>query len=155
MTNLSLQKKTAARIASVQCLYNVAVTGDALAPAQQAAALKAQLENNRDEQKLLVGSAVEPQYAMVEALLSGVQQYHEEINLRLDGVLKDGWKRERLSPLLIAIMQAAIFEMFFYKDVSAKIVTDEYTNLTRRFLGDGEVGFVHGALSELTKQYHG
>jgi transcription antitermination factor NusB len=155
MTNPSLQKKTAARVASVQCLYNTAVTGDTPAPGEQVASLKAQLANNRNEQKLLVGLAIEPQYPMVEAVLSGVEQYRDEINLRLDGVLKEGWKRERLSPLLIAILQAAIFEMFFYKDTSAKIVTDEYTNLTRRFLGDGEVNFVHGALSELAKQYHG
>lgn len=152
MTNPSLQKKTAARMAAVQCIYQSSISGGADA-AQQVATLKEQLKDNRDEQKLKLGQAMEPNYALVEALLSGVAREEKEINTRIEGALSGEWKRERLGSLLVAILQCAIFEMFFSKDINPKIVIDEYTRLTRSFFADREVNFVHGALSKLAEQY--
>ncbi len=151
--NPSLQKKTAARMAAVQCLYQQAITGDVRDAASQAAALKAQLKDNRSEQKMMVGMPVEPQYAMLEAMLAGVAERLDEINMRLDGSLSEKWTRNRMSPLLVALLQCGIFEMFFYKEISPKIVIDEYTRLARSFFADNEVDFVHGALATLAKAY--
>lgn len=151
--NLSLQKKSAARTAAVQCLYQQAVTGEDVAPEIQVAALKETLKDNRSEQKLLVGAAIEPHYPLLLALLEGIGKRGKEVDVRLDNALSKEWKRERTSPLLIAILQCAIFELFFYKEVSAKIIIDEYTRLARSFFADKEVSFVHGALSTLVKKY--
>ena len=151
--NPSLQKKSAGRMAAVQCLYTAAMTGEARTPAQQVAALKDRLSGSREEQKLQVGVPLEPNYKLVETLLSGVAENRGEIDMRLDGALSGEWKRERMSPLLIAILQCSIYEMFFAREIAPKIVIDEYTRLTRSFLGDDEVSFVHGALSTLSKQY--
>lgn len=153
MTNPSLQKKTAARMTAVQCIYQKTLTGDNDTPASQVEALKAQLKDNRNEQKLLVGQAIEPNYKLLETLLDGVMREEREINTRLDGSLSHEWKRDRISKLLVAILQCAIFEMFFAKDISAKIIIDEYTRLTRSFFSDKEVNFVHAALSKLAEQY--
>src|SRR4051812_11624665 len=125
--NPSLQKKTAARTAAVQCLYTLALSGDKMSPAQQLRLLKKQLLNNRDEQKLRVGVAMEPNYKLVEMLLEGVEQWSTTIDSRLNEVLSAEWKRERMSPLLVAILQCGIFEMFFAKEISPKIVIDEYS----------------------------
>ncbi|MFW0778103.1 MAG: transcription antitermination factor NusB [Rickettsiales bacterium] len=154
--NPSLQKKSAARMAAAQCLYR-GVMNDTKAPpvASQVTALKAQLKNNRNEQKLLVGAPIEPNYTLLEAILSGVDEWKEKIDERLNTTLTDEWTRERMSPLLIAILQCAIFELFFHKDNKPGIIIDEYTRLTRSFLEDGDVNFVYGALSGLSKQYHG
>ncbi len=147
--NLSLQKKSAARLAAVQSLYTLAVTGETRTPLQLVTALKKQLENNRDEQKLLVGAPIEPNYKLVETLLEGVEQWRADIDARLDGALSKDWKRARTGPLLIAILQCGIFEMLFFKAISPKIVIDEYTRLARSFFTDSEAGFVHGVLSKL------
>lgn len=151
--NPSLQKRTAARMAAVQCLYTLAMSGETFSPAQQVQYLKKQLGNNRDEQKLRVGAAVEPNYKLVETLLAGVEQWEGVIETRMQEVINGAWKRERMSPLLTSILQCAIFEMFFDKDLSPKIIIDEYTRLTRSFFGDGEVDFVHGALSRLARTH--
>mgnify|MGYP003394681896 CR=1 FL=1 len=153
--NPSLQKKSAARLSAVQCLYHHKMNAQTLSPPQQVAALKAQLANNRDEQKLLVGAPIEPNYALLEALLEGVAQRQADIDARLDGALTAEWKRDRMSPVLVAILQCAIFELFFHKDGKPAVIIDEYTRLTRSFFGEGEVNFVYGALSTLSKQYHG
>jgi len=147
--NSSLQKKTAARLAAVQCLYTQAITEEKRTPAQSIAVLKKQLENNRDEQKLLVGAAIEPNYKLIETLLAGVEQWQENIDARLDDALSADWKRSRMSPLLVAILQCSIFEMLFSKTINPKILIDEYTRLARSFFADDEVNFVHGALSKL------
>jgi len=152
--NPSLQKKSAARMSAVQELYSLAMTAEAPDAERQVAALKKQLTANKSEQKLRVGNAVEPNYPLMETILSGVGEWQAQIDVRLDSVLDKDWKRERMSPLLISILQCAIFELFFHKDTAPKIIIDEYTRLTRSFFGDGEVNFVHGALSGLSKKYH-
>jgi N utilization substance protein B len=143
--NPSLQKKTAARTAAVQCIYTLSITGEKTTPAQQIAQLKNRLENNRDE----------PNYKLVETLLEGVAGRLADIDALVDGVLNAEWKRERMSPLLIAILQCSIYELCLGKEISAKIVIDEYTRLTRSFFADPEVNFVHGALSTLAQKHHG
>jgi N utilization substance protein B len=147
--NPSLQKKSAARMAAVQCLYTQSMTGDAKSPAEQVADLKKQLKNNRNEQKLQVGIAMEPDYAMLTRILTGIAEWEYDINVRLDAALSGGWTRERMGKLLVAVLQCGIFELFFDKDVSAKIVADEYTRIARSFLGDDEVSFVHALLHKV------
>jgi N utilization substance protein B len=68
-------------------------------------------------------------------------------------VLSEQWKRERMSPVLVAILQCGIFEMFFAREISPKIVIDEYARLTRHFFEEPEVHFVHAALSKLARKY--
>lgn len=153
MTNLSLERKSAARIAAVQLRYRSAMTDDNTPALDQVNALKAQLANNRDEQKLLVGAAVEPHYAMLEQMLDGMKTHETEIAYRLDEALSEGWSRARMGKLMVALLECAIFELFFYKEVRAAIVTNEYVRLTKRFFGDAEVGFVHAMLSALAKKY--
>ncbi|NBO17797.1 MAG: transcription antitermination protein NusB [Proteobacteria bacterium] len=151
--NASLKQRSAARMAAVQCLYTLSVGGEALSPAQQVQILKKQLANNKPEQKLQVGDAIEPNYKLVENILDGIEKRGVEINSRLDNTLSTDWKRERMSPLLLAILQCGIFELFFDKEIAPKIVIDEYTRLTRHFFADAEVDFVHAALSKLSRQY--
>lgn len=151
--NPSLLKKSAARLCAVQCMYTQSVGSEPHTPAQQVAALKAELAGNPSEQKLRLGSAIEPNYTLLESLLEGVGKWQEEITPRVDSMISKSWGRERTGPLLIAILQCAVFEMLFGKDVRASIIIDEYTRLTRCFFTEAEVDFVYGALSTLAKAH--
>jgi transcription termination factor NusB len=153
--NMSLQKKSAARMAAVQCLYTRLMSDVPLTPARQLSALKKRLANNVGEQKLIIGRAVEPNYGMVEAILGGMDDFGADIDSRIDSVLNASWTRERMSPVLISILQAGVFELFFYKSAQSKIIIDEYCQVTARFFGEAEVNFVHGALSSLVQRFHG
>ena len=151
--NSSLQKKTAARMSAVQSLYKYAVGGEKITPAAQVILLKKQLANNKNEQKIQVGSPIEPNYKLVEMLLGGVEEWAPKIDSRMQEVLNEQWKKERMSPVLVAILQCGIFEMFFASDINPKIVIDEYSRLTRNFFEEPEVNFVHAALSKLARKY--
>jgi len=151
--NPSLQKKSAARMAAVQSLYKQAMTGETNPPTEQVAALKTQLKDNRSEQKLVVGVAIEPDYALLTRILSGIAEWQDAIDERIDGVLTKDWTRARMGALLVAILQCGIFELLFDKDLGARIVTDEYTRLARHFVTDDEVDFIHAVLKQLAAQH--
>lgn len=151
--NLSLQKKSAARVAAVQVLYQHTMLHTPIAVEAQVKSLKAQLKNNSSEQKLLIGSAIEPDYALLTKLLEGVDHWNAEIDARVDEVLSAKWKRERTSKLIMAILRCAVFELFFHKDTKHGILVDEYTRLARSFFADGEVDFIYASLSTLVQKY--
>jgi len=58
--NPSLQKKTAARMAAVQCLYTASINNEKNIAGASGRPLKKELANNKAEQKLRVGSALDP-----------------------------------------------------------------------------------------------
>lgn len=151
MTNPSLQRKSAARIAAVQCLYLQAMVGPQL-PFEQVAMLRKQLKDDPKEQKLLVGMAVEPDYKMLERLLSGVAELRDDLAAHIDAALSKDWTRARMSPLLIAILECGLFEMLYDKGLAAAVVTDEYTRLARSFFAEDEAGFVHGVLMRISPE---
>lgn len=151
--NLSLQKKSAARVAAVQCLYKLAMTKETLDPAKQVSALKVQLFRNPEEQKATIGAAVEPNYPLLEAILTGVKKNKKDIDKMIDSALSKEWKRERMSPVLIAILQCAAAELFYYKETPLKVIQDEYTRLTRSFFGEKEVKFVYAVIAQLNENY--
>ncbi|MEQ1789445.1 MAG: transcription antitermination factor NusB [Rickettsiales bacterium] len=153
-SNPSLQKKTAARIAAVQCLYERLVSEVTLTPTSQLSNLKERLANNTGEQKLTLGLMLEPNYSLVTAILEGTLKWQEDIDKRIDGTLSKEWTRERMSPILIAILQCSIFELFFFKDTAHKILIDEYSRLTSRFFAEAEVNFINGALKNLHSHFH-
>lgn len=151
--NLSLQKKSAARVAAVQCLYKVSLTKEKWDAAKQVANLKVQLFKNPDEQKVMIGAAVEPNYTLLAAILEGVKENGKDIDRMINSVLSKEWKRERMSPVLVAILQCATFELFFHKETPLKVIQDEYSRLTRSFFGEAEVKFVFAALVALNESY--
>lgn len=151
--NLSLQKKSASRVAAVQCLYTLAMNKETLDPARRVAALRVQLFKNPEEQKATIGAAVEPNYPMFESILEAVKTSRKDIDKMINSVLSKEWKRERMSHVLLAILTCATAELFFAKSTQFKVVQDEYTRLTRSFFGEAEVKFVFAAISSLNEQY--
>lgn len=151
--NLSLQKKSASRVAVVQHIYRVLVTKEKLDVTRQVSALKVQLFKNPEEQKALLGAAVEPNYTLYEAVLTAFEEHRKDMDKMIDSVLSKEWKRERTSPVLIAVLYAAIAELFFAKETPRKVVQDEYSRITRSFFGEREVKFIFAAIAQLAESY--
>lgn len=151
--NLSLQKKSAARIATVQCLYKVSVNKEKLVPEKQVAALRVQLFKNPEEQKATIGAAVEPNYTLMGNILEAVKSYHKDMDKMIESTLSKEWKRERMSPILIAILQCAIAELFYINGTAHKIILDEYSRLTRSFFSEKEVKFVYAAITNIAENF--
>lgn len=151
--NLSLQKKSASRVAAVQCLYKLVINKETLDPVKQVAALRVQLFKNPEEQKATIGAAVEPNYPLMEAILAAVKAHRKDIDKMINSVLSKEWKRDRMSPVLVSILQCATAEFFFAKETPLKVIQDEYSRLTRSFFGEKEVKFVFAAIAALSESY--
>ncbi|MEZ5692082.1 MAG: transcription antitermination factor NusB [Rickettsiales bacterium] len=151
--NQSLQKKRAARMAAVQCIYEKLAVSSDISPEVQIAELKKHVANNKDEQKLRFGVKLEPNYSLLKDILEGVVKWSGDIEKRIGMVISEKWGAERTSPILVSILRCAIFEMFFYKDTARKIIIDEYSGITGHFFARSEVNFINGALKELDKNF--
>ena len=152
--NLSLQKKSASRVAAVQCLYMLAMTKKKLNADKQVSALKVQLFKNPEEQRVLIGAAVEPNYNLLTQILTAVEASHKEIDTMVDSVLSKEWSRGRMSHVLISILQVATAELFFLeKRPNLKVILDEYSKLTRSFFTETEATFMFAALNKLFENY--
>ncbi len=93
----------------------------------------------------------EPDKALFKKLLAGIVENSGHIESVIKTSLTHKWKIERMSPLLIAILACAIYELKYTPALNASIIVNEYVTLTGRFFELQEVGFVNGLLDALAK----
>ncbi len=87
--------------------------------------------------------------ALFEGIMRGVIEFQVEIDRGIDGVLKEGWRLDRLDSTLRAILRAGAYELLHRKDIPPKVSISEYVHIAEGFFGKDEVGFVNGALDRL------
>jgi N utilization substance protein B len=132
------EERRSARLAAVQALYQMEVTGgDAETVAQE-------FVDHRFQD-----DAALPDEVMFRAIVSGVPQRQAEIDRAIASCLSADWRLQRIDSILRAILRAAAFELVGRSDVPARVVIDEYIEIARRFFGDEECGFVNAVLDRL------
>lgn len=153
MTNkpipLSLRKKSSARVAAVQCLYQKRLTGESRTPEQTLTNYLDHWKEDHEGIERAFSKDAEPDKGMMRKLLTSAEEHATEIEDIIRSSLTDKWTMERMSPLLIAILSCALVELRFQKSLSAPIVIDEYVTITGRFFEASEMGFVNGILDSL------
>lgn len=153
---LSLRQKSSARLAAVQCLYRLRLMDETVAAEALADEYLSQWKDDRESGSRVLSRDAEPDKSVFRRLLRGVTEREAEINTLIATSLNEKWTAERMSPLLLAIMACAIFEMRFgAASLNPAIIIDEYVTLTGRFFEAPEVGFVNGFLDALAKSPRG
>ena len=147
--NLSLQKKTAARMLAVQALYlqeqsDKKYTSDALI-LQMLNMIKDEKEQKLDEMDL----PAPPDKKLFRTIISGYIMQADEIEVKLNDVLGERWQSERLSKLLRSILRSAAFELVYTPSLKTGIIMNEYVDITASFFDDPELGLTNGLLQEL------
>lgn len=138
--NRSLREKSAARMAAAQLLYKMSMRGEKLS----ADALLAEYDTYGEEI-----ADLPPNRAFLKKLLAGVAEHGESLEPWVNKALTGEWKKDRMSPLLLAILRLALFELAHFPNVGAPIIVNEYVTLTGRFFSDAEAGFVNASLNRL------
>ncbi len=139
--NKSLKEKSAARLAAVQLLYQAAITGG------KASAEYLPEADGKDD--------VKPNATLLKKLLDGVSAHAAEIEPWVEKTPTAEWKKERMSPLMLAIFRLAVFELAHFSDTKPAIIINEYVTLTGRFFGEAETGFVNAALQSIAAELRG
>lgn len=146
---LSLRKKSSARVAAVQCLYQMKLTGDKATPEKLASNYLDHWQEDHDGGDRAFSKDAEPDKGMLRKLLTTAAEHEAELDQMIRASLNEKWTVERMSPLMIAILTCALVELRFIRSPSAPIIIDEYVTITGRFFESGEMGFVNGLLDNL------
>lgn len=146
---LSLRKKSSARVAAVQCLYQMRLTGEQAAPEDALTSYLSHWQEDHEGGDRAFSKDAEPDKSLLRKLLTTTADNAAEIDTLIRASLTEKWTVERMSPLLLAILTCALVELRFIRSLSAPIIIDEYVTITGRFFESSEMGFVNGLLDTL------
>ena len=133
--------RRSARLAAVQALYQMELTGeDAETVAQEFLDHRFQAEP---------GAMHLPDEPLFHAIVAGVPHRQAEIDRAIASCLGANWRLQRIDSILRAILRASAFELVGRKDVPARVVIDEYLEISHCFFGEEEAGFVNAVLDRL------
>ena len=153
----NVARRSAARLAAVQALYEIDFVG---VPA--ASVLKEFLErrwseaNSRDRGKPGYEDAPylpKPEPRFLKRIVHGVTNDKEKLDSAIAPLLNSPWVIDQLDTLVRAILRAGAFEFIQCPEVRARIVISEYVGLAHAFFSDNEPAFINAVLDGLAGHY--
>jgi N utilization substance protein B len=146
MSGKPKQARSVARLAAVQALYQMEVSGAGVETVIREFTehrFDRAIEGDADGESETLASADEAFFA---ELVRGVVESQREIDSAVVKRLATGWRLERLDATVRAILRSGAFELAHRSDVPTEVVIDEYVELAKSFFEGPEPGFVNGAL---------
>ncbi|MGP8231808.1 MAG: transcription antitermination factor NusB [Methylovirgula sp.] len=140
-------QRAAARLAAVQALYQMEVSGKGL------------VETQVEFESFWIGNEIEgTQYNEAEIVffrdvLSGVLAEQGPIDRAIDRTLDKGWPLVRVDAVMRAILRAGSYELLRRKDVPARVVIKEYVDVAGAFFARDEAGMINAVLDALARQF--
>lgn len=154
----ALSARTAARLASVQALYQMDLAGtdinDVIAEfvsqrmdAEAAAAEEIPAEDAASHVDL---TGADKQF--FADILRAVVRRQREIDPMIDHQLAEGWRLVRVDSILRAVLRAGVCELLERPDVPVRVVINEYINVARFFFNEDEPRVVNGVLDKIARK---
>jgi len=137
--------RSAARLAAVQALYQMELTGaapGAVVPEFLRHRLGAELEGQT------LAPADETLFAEI---VRGVAGARDELDRMIVSALSEDWTLGRLEVVLRAILRAGTFELAHRPDLPPKVTISEYVAVADAFYAGKEPGLVNGVLDRLAR----
>jgi transcription antitermination protein NusB len=142
-------ERSAARLAAVQALYQMDVSG------------KGVIDALAEFEAFWIGREVEgiafkpAENAFFRDLLGGVVREQRAIDGKVDGALAAGWPLKRIEAVLRAILCAGAYELLFRKDVPVRVAISEYVDIAHSFYSEDEPGLVNAVLDTVARDVRG
>jgi len=137
------RRRSAARLATVQALYQIELSGGAPESVVQEF-LEHRLAEQLDEAEL---TEADPEFLAM--LVSGVAGESALLDDMLSAVLAEGWPVERLETLLRLILRAGAYELGYLPEIPARVIITEYVRLAQAFFDGKEPGLANGVLDRM------
>lgn len=137
--------RSSARLAAVQALYQMDLASTDVANVIEEFS-KERFPNAQDDDPVKGADA----YFFGE-LLRGVVRRQRDLDPLIDSRLAQGWRLSRIDSTLRAILRAGAFELIERNDVPAKVVINEYLNISHVFFDGEQPKVVNGVLDRLSK----
>ncbi|MBJ3778173.1 transcription antitermination factor NusB [Acuticoccus mangrovi] len=139
-------KRAVARLAAVQALYQMDVTGAG------ARDIIKEFELFRLRQEVEGETLRAIDLNWFEATVSGVVAHQRKIDSAVDETLKAGWPLNRIDLTLRAVLRAGAFELLFREDVPVRAIIAEYVEVAKAFFGEDEPRLVNGVLDTIARR---
>jgi N utilization substance protein B len=139
------QRRSAARLAAVQALYEMDVAG---APADDVLAefLKRRWQLNAEAEGM-----AEPDDAWLGDLVRGVSTGAQSLDELIKPALAGDLALERIETLLRMVLRAGAYELSAKPEVPAAVIIDEYVDVANAFFEGREAALVNGILDKLAQ----
>lgn len=144
--NAFQEERSGARLAALQALYQMEMTGGAPDDVVK------EFIDHRFGTDAEAGTAGAHDKVFFADLVEGVLKHQVEIDRTLADGLAQGWTLARIDSILRALLRVAVYELVARKDVPAKVVIDEYVELSRDFFEGEEPKFVNAVLDRIARR---
>ena len=135
--------RTAARIAAVQAIYQIAMTN---LPADEVVKEFTLFRLQRIEEDSNLGV---PDLKLFENLVQATAKEFNLLDKLISDVLVESWSADRLENTLQAILRVGACELLRHLETPTAVVISEYVDVTHAFYGDKMAGLVNGVLDKL------
>jgi N utilization substance protein B len=135
--------RSAARLAAVQALYQMDMTGIDLNQ------VIAEFAAHRLGQEIEGCRYAEAKPEFFRDIVEGVVREQLRIDPLIDKQLAEGWRLTRVDSILRAILRAGAYEILIRGDVPARVVISEYVDIAHAFFAEEEPKVVNGILDRL------
>lgn len=144
------QRRGAARIAAVQALYQIELTGaspDRVLREFVAHRIDA-VPHPKDDAEEAIGETDRELFA---AIVRGASERRAELDEMVGSALAAGWSLDRMDRVLRALLRAGAYELFARAETPARVAIAEYVGVANAFYEGREPGFVNGVLDKLAR----
>lgn len=138
-------QRGAARLAAVQALYQMDMTGLNIADTV------AEFETLRIGKELDGEEYLKADINWFRGIVAGVVDEQKALDPLINRYLPDDWPLSRLDILLRAIFRAAVFELQNRQSVPEKVVISEYLDVANAFFEEDEPKLVNGVLDRIAQ----
>ena len=144
------RKRSAARLAAVQALYEIEISGAEVDPVVRDFLSKRWSQSAINDD----GSSVELNdfdTVFFGDIVKGVSAKTSELDEMIEGALQKDWTLPRLEALLKCMLRAGIYELAHHSDIPKSVVINEYMDVANAFFSEGEPKMLNGILDKLAR----
>ncbi len=140
---LHAARRSAARLAAVQTLYSMDITGVTAAQALD------EFRRRQDDEP--PGGLAEPDGALVALLVQGATAEAALLDEMIGHSLSRDWTVDRLEAVLRAVMRAGAYEIKARPTTPARVAISEYVDVAHAFYAGSEPGLVNAVLDRIAR----
>jgi N utilization substance protein B len=142
------RRRSAARLAAVQALYQIDLTG-VLPGSVEVEKVISEFVRDRLGKEIDGDTYNEADEKLFVDIVRGACNRLSDLDGMIASALSPEWPFERLETVLRAVLRAGGYELLARADVPPRVVISEYLDVAHAFFGGKEPGLVNGVLDRL------
>ncbi|HJD64796.1 MAG TPA: transcription antitermination factor NusB [Rickettsia endosymbiont of Diachasma alloeum] len=149
MSSNKINKKSIARIAAIQAIYqHMLRNNDNIDDIIENVLSFYRNDTSMTDSPIKISLTISHFKMLVKLVFENIDKIDEIIS---NNLVND--KNQNHIPILLqALLRSGICELLFFPDIPAKVVINEYTDIANDMLNDHEIGFVNSILDKIAHE---